>query len=142
VTYQTRRAALPGHRFFSECSRQPYLLLVGLGLLSLFVAVASADEKPTQLIGYTEGRNDLEGGTMQLYVATTDGKDSWPITNVPAGSCAMHGHWHPIITKPGGLERAIPKEKPSGITPPVMELNGVLGVEYRSGDLHVGWERR
>ena len=32
-------------------------------------------------------------GTMQLYVATIDGKESWPITSVPAGSCAMHGHW-------------------------------------------------
>jgi Tol biopolymer transport system component len=52
-------------------------------------------------------------GTMQLYVATTDGKDSWPITNVPAGSCAMHGHWHPVITKPGSLERAILKENRS-----------------------------
>jgi hypothetical protein len=77
-------------------------------------------------------------GTMQLYVATSDGKDSWPITHVPAGSCAMHGHWHPVVIKPGGLERAIPKEKPSGITPRVVEHNGVLGVEYRSGDLLVG----
>ncbi|MGE0757641.1 MAG: TolB family protein [Pirellulaceae bacterium] len=35
-------------------------------------------------------------GTMQLYVATTDGKASWPITSVPAGHCAMHGHWQPL----------------------------------------------
>ncbi len=34
-------------------------------------------------------------GTMQLYVATADGRDVWPITDVPAGSCAMHGHWQP-----------------------------------------------
>ncbi len=52
----------PPGPFFSECSRQPYLLLVGLGLLSLCVAVVSANAKPTQLIGYTEGRNDLAGG--------------------------------------------------------------------------------
>ena len=38
-------------------------------------------------------------GTMQLYVATTDGKDVWPITNVPSGSCAMHGHWQPTARK-------------------------------------------
>lgn len=35
------------------------------------------------------------GGTMQLYVADADGRDAWPITAVPAGSCAMHGHWQP-----------------------------------------------
>lgn len=34
-------------------------------------------------------------GTMQLYVASTDGKTSWPITDVPRGHCAMHGHWQP-----------------------------------------------
>lgn len=36
-------------------------------------------------------------GTMQLYVATADGKDVWPVTDVPAGSCAMHGHWQPSV---------------------------------------------
>ncbi len=35
-------------------------------------------------------------GTMQLYVATTDGQETRPITNVPAGHCAMHGHWQPV----------------------------------------------
>ena len=35
-------------------------------------------------------------GTMQLYVASTDGKESWPITNVAEGRCAMHGQWQPI----------------------------------------------
>lgn len=34
-------------------------------------------------------------GVMQLYVSTTDGRDVWPITDVPPGSCAMHGHWQP-----------------------------------------------
>ena len=34
-------------------------------------------------------------GTMQLYVADADGREAYPITNVPAGSCAMHGHWQP-----------------------------------------------
>lgn len=34
-------------------------------------------------------------GTMQLYVADADGREAWPITAVPAGSCAMHGHWQP-----------------------------------------------
>ena len=50
-------------------------------------------------------------GVMQLYVATADGKESWPVTNVPAGSCAMHGHWQPVGgTKPGVPEKAIPQE--------------------------------
>ena len=35
------------------------------------------------------------GGTMQLYVADADGREAYPITAVPAGSCAMHGHWQP-----------------------------------------------
>lgn len=39
-------------------------------------------------------------GTMQLYVATLDGKNVRPITNVPAGHCAMHGHWQPALTTP------------------------------------------
>ncbi len=48
-------------------------------------------------------------GIMQLYVATTDGKESWPITNVPAGSCAMHGHWQPITApKPNDPEKSLP----------------------------------
>jgi Tol biopolymer transport system component len=32
-------------------------------------------------------------GTMQLYVARADGADAHAVTNVPAGHCAMHGHW-------------------------------------------------
>jgi TolB protein len=36
-------------------------------------------------------------GTMQLYVSRADGRDAYPVTDVPAGSCAMHGHWQPII---------------------------------------------
>jgi TolB protein len=38
-------------------------------------------------------------GTLQLYVARSDGTDARPVTNVPAGSCAMHGHWRPIAAK-------------------------------------------
>jgi TolB protein len=34
-------------------------------------------------------------GTMQLYVARSDGSETEPITAVPAGHCAMHGHWQP-----------------------------------------------
>jgi Tol biopolymer transport system component len=34
-------------------------------------------------------------GVMQLYVARADGSAARPVTAVPAGSCAMHGHWHP-----------------------------------------------
>src|SRR5262249_31087296 len=64
-------------------------------------------------------------GVMQLYVATADGTESWPVTNVPAGSCAMHGHWQPVVgTKPGGPEKAIPQEQPSGITPREVENTG------------------
>jgi Tol biopolymer transport system component len=37
-------------------------------------------------------------GTMQLYVASTTGQECWPITNVPASHCAMHGHWEPAAT--------------------------------------------
>ena len=97
-------------------------------------------------------------GTMQLYVATIDGKDVWPITNVPAGSCSMFGHWQPTSgDKLGGQEErqtqqsSRPKEirdvgsetpsfpeKPKGITLRVVEPQGVLGVEYRSGNLLVG----
>ena len=35
-------------------------------------------------------------GTMQLYVSSADGGDAWPITSVPSGSSAMHGHWQPV----------------------------------------------
>ncbi|HAC91607.1 MAG TPA: hypothetical protein DCF63_13405, partial [Planctomycetaceae bacterium] len=35
-------------------------------------------------------------GTMQLYVASKDGKESWPITNVPESHCATHGYWQPV----------------------------------------------
>ncbi len=34
-------------------------------------------------------------GTMQLYVAATDGTKVQAITSVPPDSCAMHGHWQP-----------------------------------------------
>jgi len=34
-------------------------------------------------------------GSMQLYVARADGQAARPITNVPAGHSAMHGHWRP-----------------------------------------------
>ncbi len=35
-------------------------------------------------------------GVMQLYVALSDGTLPRAITNVPAGSCAMHGRWRPV----------------------------------------------
>jgi len=35
-------------------------------------------------------------GIMQLHVARADGTEARPVTNVPAGSCAMHGHWQPV----------------------------------------------
>ena len=38
-------------------------------------------------------------GIMQLYVAKADGTEARPITDVPAGSCAMHGHWQPVAQK-------------------------------------------
>ncbi|MFZ9091781.1 MAG: TolB family protein [Planctomycetaceae bacterium] len=34
-------------------------------------------------------------GVMQLYVCETDGSDPRPISDVPRGSAAMHGHWRP-----------------------------------------------
>ena len=34
-------------------------------------------------------------GTMQLYVAGAAGGKPRAITDVPVGSCAMHGHWQP-----------------------------------------------
>lgn len=39
-------------------------------------------------------------GDMQLFVARSNGADARRITDVPAGSCAMHGHWQPIIKDP------------------------------------------
>ena len=39
-------------------------------------------------------------GIMQLYVATIDGENPRPVTNVPAGHCAMLGHWQPIVKNP------------------------------------------
>lgn len=36
-------------------------------------------------------------GIMQLYVATINGDDPRPVTNVPAGHCAMHGHWQRVL---------------------------------------------
>ena len=39
-------------------------------------------------------------GIMQLYVATIDGKEMRPITHVPAGHSAMHGHWQPAREPP------------------------------------------
>lgn len=39
-------------------------------------------------------------GIMQLYVATIDGKEMRPITHVPAGHSAMHGHWQPARETP------------------------------------------
>ena len=47
-------------------------------------------------------------GTMQLYVATIDGENPRPITNVPASHCAMHGHWQHSLDsapRPGGSSR-------------------------------------
>ncbi len=34
-------------------------------------------------------------GVMQLYVARADGSSAESVTDVPAGWCAMHGHWQP-----------------------------------------------
>lgn len=34
-------------------------------------------------------------GAMQLYLARADGQAARPITNVPVGHSAMHGHWRP-----------------------------------------------
>lgn len=36
-------------------------------------------------------------GIMQLVVAKADGTEAKPITNVPPGYAAMHGHWQPIV---------------------------------------------
>jgi Tol biopolymer transport system component len=35
-------------------------------------------------------------GIMQLHVARADGTGARSVTNVPAGFCAMHGHWQPV----------------------------------------------
>lgn len=40
-------------------------------------------------------------GTMQLYVATVDGKTVWPITSVSEGQCAMHGSWQTVADPTG-----------------------------------------
>lgn len=32
-------------------------------------------------------------GVMQLYVSMPDGTQTTPLTDVPTGNCAMHGHW-------------------------------------------------
>mgnify|MGYP006273913637 CR=1 FL=1 len=126
-------------------------LLLGCAVLGLFfrAPIATADERPSQLIGYTPVwsadslhafysaklgesiellRVDLDGkttqptkskpgtrhyqpaaspdgkwvlfgsdrsGAMQLHAASVGGKKIWPISNVPAGLCVMHGHWQP-----------------------------------------------
>ena len=38
-------------------------------------------------------------GVMQLYVARADGTAARSVTNLPEGSCAMHGHWQPAVVK-------------------------------------------
>lgn len=38
-------------------------------------------------------------GVMQLYIANTDGSEPRPISNVPAGHCAMHGSWQPLLKR-------------------------------------------
>ena len=40
-------------------------------------------------------------GAMQLHIATIEGADARQVTHVPAGSCAMHGHWQPSRPKGG-----------------------------------------
>jgi TolB protein len=39
-------------------------------------------------------------GSMQLFVARRDGSSAYAVTNVPAGHCAMHGHWQPRSSLP------------------------------------------
>jgi len=64
-------------------------------------------------------------GVMQLYVARADGSAARPVTAVPAGACAMHGHWQPIgVTRPGVSETATSPEKPTGSTPHVVNRQG------------------
>ena len=48
-------------------------------------------------------------GVMQLYVGTTDVKSVWPVTSVPAGYCAMLGHWQPFPLPPkaGGKPKIV-----------------------------------
>lgn len=124
-------------------------LLITCGLLFGWSAAARADDHPgvganaLPLIGYTESRNDLEGGqvtrlttsppgtrhyhpavspdgkwvlfgsdrsgTMQLYVAMIDGTDLRPITDVPDGHAAMHGHWQPVRATATPSSTALPK---------------------------------
>lgn len=65
-------------------SRREWLRVGGWGAVGLSLALlspaASADDKPTLLIGYTEGRNDQEGGqfvnwvTNRACVVGADGK--------------------------------------------------------------------
>ena len=84
-------------------------------------------------------------GSMQLYVARADGSDARAVTNVPANSCAMHGHWQPVG---GDRHSANPRNAQDNakqaaddliaITPRVVARHGVLGVEYHSGKLRVG----
>jgi Tol biopolymer transport system component len=81
-------------------------------------------------------------GIMQLYVARADGSDARAVTNVPANSCAMHGHWQPVG---GDRHSANPRNAQDNakqaaddliaITPRVVARNGVLGVEYHSSKL-------
>ncbi|MBU6294363.1 MAG: hypothetical protein KJS91_06725, partial [Planctomycetes bacterium] len=65
----------PRHSVWRLARRYFVRMLVVL----LLAPVAAAAEKPTQLIGYTEGRNDLEGGqfanwvTNRACVARADG---------------------------------------------------------------------
>ena len=40
------------------------------------------------------------GGSRQLYVARADGAGAYPLTHVPAGHGAMHGHWQPVAGAP------------------------------------------
>ena len=51
-----------------EWLRVGALSAVGLSLPVLISQPAFAAEKPTPLIGYTEGRNDLEGGQFANWV--------------------------------------------------------------------------
>lgn len=44
-------------------------------------------------------------GVMQLYVAGIDGRDPRPVTNVPAGHCAMHGHWQPAAQQSNSQQK-------------------------------------
>ncbi|MFM8584169.1 MAG: hypothetical protein ACKOFW_22145 [Planctomycetaceae bacterium] len=85
------------------------------------------------------------GGSMQLYVARADGSDARAVTNVPADSCAMHGHWQPVggdrhSSNPRNAQDDLKQAADDlvAITPRVVERQGVLGVEYHSGQRLVG----